>query len=183
MARGNGSGVSSGSGETVGTGNGNIIDPIDVDRANQQSEISVEPEQVSGTGSAPTGKRRGRKPGSASQKAAVSVEGVEAVLLSLHYMAAAAFKVPEMQLGKPEAAALAASINNVARHYPTFKTTQQTIDWIMLVTVLCSVYGTRVVAYQTRVTKAKREAAKAGEVVSGPWRGPLDPPPVDAPVA
>jgi hypothetical protein len=166
MARRTGSSVSGDVGAAESDG-GSIIDPKQIDE-----EIVAEPgndEPRSGSGS--TGpKRRGRRPGSTKAKASLDLKGIEHVLVSTHFMLAAALRVPELQLSQTEGAAMANAIANVARHYPVIAATQQTLDWIALISVLIVTYGTRMAAYKARQTKQQNE--RRINVVSPAFRPP-----------
>lgn len=93
-------------------------------------------------------------------------------------MLAAATKVQECALSKQEATALATAIQNVARHYPSVKATQQTIDWLMLIGVAATVYAPRVMAYNVRVKKAKAQREASVTPIrpnAGPFPSFVDP--------
>jgi hypothetical protein len=65
-------------------------------------------------------------------------------------------KVKELEIDKSEAHSMAVAIANVQRHYPGFTATQQTMDWIALLTVLCLTYGTRFSAIKIRKSMSSR---------------------------
>jgi hypothetical protein len=70
-------------------------------------------------------------------------------------------KVKELELDPTEAHSLAIAIVNVQRHYPSFTATQQTMDWIALVTVVCLTYGTRFTAIKISKTMARNRGTPA----------------------
>ncbi len=105
-------------------------------------------------------RKRGRKAGSSgsagsSAKNPVSVSGVEALLFSTHAILSTALHTPELALEKAESQALAESVANVARHYPT-SISAKTIDWAALATCLAFTYGPRAVMIRQRLD-AERE--------------------------
>lgn len=67
-------------------------------------------------------------------------------------MLAAITSVQELALDQKEAENLANAANNVIRHYGIPQIAAETADWINLIMVAGSVYGTRVAAYRIRTT-------------------------------
>jgi hypothetical protein len=111
----------------------------------------------------PRRKRRRRGSGTSfiggsktSSKGAVNLSGVEAVLLSLHEMGAAALKAPELRLESSEAEGMSKAIAEVARHYPT-KIDPKTLAWANLVMACSIVYFPRFYLIRERI---KAENAK-----------------------
>lgn len=106
-------------------------------------------------------KRRGRKPGvsnrpGAPSKAKLSVEGVTALLLSIHTMGAAALKTPELALTEGEAQSMASAVANVARHYPT-QIDPRVLDWSNLIMCLGMAYGPRLYNIRERQEQERRQ--------------------------
>lgn len=56
-------------------------------------------------------------------------------------------------MDKDEAENVANASANVLRHYDVGQQSQKAIDWIALIFALLAVYGTRAMAYRTRVGK------------------------------
>ena len=109
-------------------------------------------------GTAP--KRRGRQPGTKNKpKSAVDVKsqaaGIEKLLLSLHTLAAAGLKYPELLLDQAEAKSLAEAIANVERHY-SFGLSEKSADWGNLMLALGTVYGTRAMAIKWRLDQENK---------------------------
>jgi len=99
-----------------------------------------------------TGQRERAPEASASvneAKAPLSIDGVSAILLSVHTMAASFFAVPELDIEKSEANNLANAIKSVADHYDV-KASEKSLAWANLVSVTAMVYGTRMFAYRAR---------------------------------
>jgi hypothetical protein len=113
-----------------------------------------------GTGGDVPRKRRGRKPGSrnatSGKTQTLDVNGVEAMLFSIHQMAAAITKVPELMLDKDESKQLAVGIANVARHYDV-SASAKSIDIANLVMICAGVYGTRLFAFRNRMRMEAQE--------------------------
>lgn len=107
-------------------------------------------------------KRRGRKPGTRSARApkgqALDINGVEAVLFSMHNILAAVTKVPELALDKAESTELAKGISNVARHYDV-SASAKSIDIANLAMIAATVYGTRLFAFRARRDKERKARA------------------------
>jgi hypothetical protein len=128
-------------------------------------------------------KRRGRKPGggtgtgsgksSAPRKASeVNLNGLEAILLNLHGMAAVAFKAQEFALEKKEAEQLATALAAVADHYP-MTIAPKTLAWINLVMASSAIYGPRIYLYRQRVNKERDEKdnSESGSFMPGGFAG------------
>ena len=137
-------------GTTGGTDSGNGVDAgVDGD------DDTIDPRTVTGNDDSPVlglnkdgspRRRRGRKPGGTTQKASsLDLNGLEAILLSTHMMLAAIVKEPVIAIDKAEAALLATSIGNVARHYD-LGASRLTLDWIALGSAMASVYAPRAIA-------------------------------------
>jgi hypothetical protein len=108
-------------------------------------------------------KKRGRKAGvsaigstKTSSKGAVNLGGVEAILLSIHEMAAAAMHTPELRLESDEANGMAKAIAEVAKHYPT-KVDPKTLAWVNLIMAVSVVYFPRIYLIRERHKSEKAE--------------------------
>lgn len=111
----------------------------------------------SGTGDASSGRgRRGRKPGSTNKKKAVDLGAVAGLIAMTHTLLA--IKIAEMELDEKEAEQLAASINNVLRHYDV-EASGKFIDHMALLLCIGSIYGTRGAAIVMRL-RAEAETKK-----------------------
>lgn len=98
-------------------------------------------------------RKRGRRSGGSAtaaasgsrtrQKSAVSLTGVEAILLSAHAMLAAATKQPGLALEKDEAEQLAKAVAEVAKHYDT-SVDPKHLAWFNLVAIVAMIYGPRI---------------------------------------
>lgn len=88
------------------------------------------------------------------------------MLLAVHTGLAAFLTVPEIALTPPEAKAVALAAANVARHYPTFSSSQKVVDWGMLASTLATVYGPRI--YWIRRRQHEQRQHPQGLVVPQP---------------
>lgn len=188
MAKQNGtnSGADSGEGAadsgTVATVNPGTVAPA-------SSTPAIEPSAAAGINPAVSGidpsaaigiapkKKRGRPPGSKNQTnlsgaspqvktAPLSVDGVSAILFSIHGMLAGVTRVKELQLDPAEAKQLASAVAEVAKHYD-LTADPKTIAWVNLAMTCGAVYGSRFVAIQFRI-KAQRENARKRAPVEQP---------------
>lgn len=105
------------------------------------------------------GRPRGSTGSKARQKIPTSLEGIEGILLSLHFMLASFTKISELELSEGEAKKLAVALDRVASLYDV-GATEKTMAWTNLAMCIGGVYGTRAYAYSIRV---KAEAAAAGK--------------------
>jgi hypothetical protein len=114
-------------------------------------------------------RKRARKGGrKAASGSPLSVSGIEAILLSIHAVAASSLNAPEIALDKTEANQLAAAVAEVARHYPT-SIDPKVMAWINLAMVGGMVYGPRWWVIRARVSSGKKAPKKAE-----PANGPVD---------
>lgn len=135
-------------------GAGGFIDPSDL------SASSGAGERESGSGAGREGKRKpGRPAKPEKKKVSSSLEGIEGILLSLHTIAAAVSKVPELAIAEPEAKQLAAAIGRVSDLYD-YGASERTLAWVNLAVCAGGIYGTRLFAYQMRI-RAEDLAKKA----------------------
>ena len=90
-------------------------------------------------------------------------------------------QAPEWVIDDAELQALADSYSRVARWYPTPQRMEKTADWFNALTILATVYGSRLVAFRTRkatetaeATKVAKEraAARGGVPTPGPLKTP-----------
>ena len=128
-------------------------------------------EQSAGTTDAPSGRRRGRPPGSGGKGKAkpipLNVTGLEKLLVGIHGGLAILSGRIEWMLdtdakifdGKTEAEFLAGSIKDVADHYGHGLLDQKTLDWMNLIQCLALVYGGRIFAIRS-APKIKASAPK-----------------------
>lgn len=125
------------------------------------------------TGSTPGGdaagsgpRRRGRRPGSRNsvtgKKSPLDVNGLETLLFSLHAMAAAYLRIPELELEKTEAERLSAAAARVLAHYPV-TLAAESIDIVNLVMACGMIYGSRVMAIRVRKSRAGAPHANAAD--------------------
>lgn len=115
-----------------------------------------------GSGTAPksgTSKARGND----SQ----SVKGLEKLLISLHMMAAAATKTPELMLDNQEAAMMASAINAVQNHYD-FNVSAEVTIWVNLISASAAVYGPRAVVIYSRKKKEQLQIRPVSEATTPP---------------
>lgn len=121
---------------------------------------------VDGNPDGGTRTRRGRKPGSKnrangdSPKAKGNLEGLEMLLLSVHFMGAVILSTPELQLAETEANTLARALSNVAAQYNQ-DMNPRTLAWVNLAMVSAGFYGARAIAIRNRW--AEEKAAKAAQ--------------------
>ena len=127
---------------------------------------------AAGTGDAPygyfpDGRPRKRKPraGTAPKSTRGKKEdlaGIEALLLSLHTMAAAGFKAPEWSIGENEAKELARALKTVQDEYD-FELDPKLQAWLNLGAIAGMMYGPRIAVSMARVKKAQNETPKQDE--------------------
>ena len=121
------------------------------------------------------GRGRPRKSDAKPKAAPLSVEGVEALLFSVHLQMAAILSTPEIALDKDEANALAIATKNVARHYDLPGFSEKAFDTVNFGIVILTVYGTRFAAVRLRWIAEKREREeKARRPVEATDRRPVD---------
>lgn len=151
-----GTGAGTGDGGTAG-GDGDDFDPaIHEGRDKRNADGSYR-------------RKRGRKAGAGSaakSTAPISVSGIEAVLVSMHGIMAAAIKVPELALAETEAAALAAAVAEVSRHYP-MTIDPKTLAWFNLAGCAATIYGPRIYLAKARISneRAARKSANGSATV------------------
>lgn len=155
------------------------LNATDTDTRDASGTIIIDPAAIVGPGSGsddatagqPEKKRRGRKPGSTNKssgskaQSSLDVNGVEALLFSMHNLLATVSNTQELALDKTESKMLAEGVANVARHYD-LGATQKSIDWANLIQCVGLIYGTRIYAIRSRVQKERRDAAAASSMTS-----------------
>lgn len=106
-------------------------------------------------------RKRGRKAGSGNSAKAgpINLNGLEAILVSMHTMMAAATSSPELVLDKDEASAITAAIAGVAEQYP-MTIDPKALAWANLVMAATMVYGPRVYLIRERKNKERRAEEK-----------------------
>lgn len=132
---------------------------------------AVDPATIAGP------RKRGRPPGSknkanlsapkpaaatAPKQVALSVDGVSAILFSIHGMLAGITRVPELALDDKESKQLAAAIAEVGKHYD-LTADPKMVAWANLTMTCAALYGSRFVAIKFRIA-AQREAAQRKSV-------------------
>jgi hypothetical protein len=110
----------------------------------------------SGSGNAGTA-----APKRSQEKAApLDLSGIAAALTGIHMGIAMMSKQPHWELEEKEADAIAASVSNVARHYPKIAKSQKLVDWVMLAQTLGFMYVPRVLMTRDVLAeKRKKENA------------------------
>lgn len=140
-------------------GNGSVIDPRAIGIGDGASGGSDS--RSAGVG---TPRKRGRKPGSGSRKAAaspVSVSGVEKLLFSIHAMGASFLKTPELMIDQSEAALLAGAVVEVSKHYEILGgVSDKAVAWVNLAQCVGMIYGPRVVALKMRKAGDRQESGQ-----------------------
>lgn len=148
-----------------------IINPADAigDRDTSGFDINRDGFNVTsalGTGGTGTGKRRpGRPKGSGKTKTTLDLNGVEAILLSIHSMAATMLKTPELVLDKEEAKNLSKAANDVAEHY-SVAINPKTLAWLNFGMAVSMIYGTRIIAINARQKREKQNRAGDNETLT-----------------
>lgn len=102
----------------------------------------------------PKGSKNRSKDDSSASSVSVNVDGISAILLSLHAMASSYFKMPELAIDERESKAIADATANVLRFYP-IAASAKTLAIANLAMVCSAVYGPRVYAVMTRKTQHK----------------------------
>jgi hypothetical protein len=123
------------------------VDPASLGDPEEGDVIASEAKQ-------PSGRRRG-KVGGKKPETKLDLQGVEALLLSIHYSLAALTKTPELALDPEEAANIARAAGNVARHYDIPEMPAKMIDWANLAICCAATYGPRVMAINERMKAAR----------------------------
>lgn len=139
-----------------------IADPIGFEQS--PSDDTLIGYELPGTDrSGTSGRRRGRPPGSRnrtteagteSKKASINLDGLEALLLSVHTMGAQFSGFKELELSKDEARNLAEAYKNVAKFYDTFISPKQAAI-TQLVVVCLTIYGARLAVFLREYRKPK----------------------------
>lgn len=136
-----------------------VIDPANIGNASVGGGAGTD---NAGSGDRPRRKYTKRGTGSAvGKETPLSVDGVSAILVSVHTILAAFIKVPELALDPREADEMAKAAANVARHYDV-SASVKTLDWVNLATTCATVYGTRIYAARLRMKEEKTKATPGG---------------------
>ena len=126
-----------------------VISPADLGREVDQASASD------------TGKRkRGRPRGSTNstnRNQKQEAQDLTGILLSLHMMAAAIAKTPELELEEAEAKRLGEAVARVNACYGNWIFTEKQMAWFNLMMAGGAIYGPRFVAYNLRVKKERED--------------------------
>lgn len=97
-----------------------------------------------------SGERRGpgRPKGSRRKSAPLDLSDLKDIVLMAHMAIATAFSAPRLQLEDAEGEKLAGAVQKVLRHYDLPDVASETKDWLGLIMVAGTIYGTRFMAYQ-----------------------------------
>jgi hypothetical protein len=122
------------------------------------------PDPGNGSSGSPTGKRRGRPPGSTNKPRTTETKAVspdlkvsiEDLLISIHSMAAAFCHADELELDKDEAEQGAHHLKELSKLY-NHTINPAMLVWMAFVMWIVTVYGTRGVAIYKRVTSEPKE--------------------------
>lgn len=194
--RKSGSDNEGGAEKSVGTGDGGkdaptgFIDPqIARTTAGQDGPASASAQQGDATDTASPAepaRRRGRPKGSTNkskdesgQASSLNINGVEKILFSIHAVAAATFKIPELEITEDEAKRVSKAVAGVSDHYKVMLD-PKTAAWIDLGREICVVYGTRAVSIYVRVKAEKHMPAKVAR--PQPAAQTRDPNPINDPM-
>lgn len=126
-------------------------------------------------GSAESGpKRRGRKPGTKNRAktdtASLDVQGISALLFSIHLGVSAIAKAPELALDQEESDKLAKATANVARHYG-IAASAKVLDWAALFATLGAVYGPRIILINMRTRSERTQNPSTATATPSPAKG------------
>lgn len=115
------------------------------------------------------GKKRGPKPGTKRKpkynpaeetlKSNLAIDKLTQGVAFIHMALAGALKIEELNMGLDEAGALVVASLDVMKEYD-LTPDPKTAAWMNLVMVSATVYGTRVMAYQTRMKFAKNQTVE-----------------------
>jgi hypothetical protein len=162
----------------AGSGSGNVGD---ADRYERDSSGNIRYNK-DGSPRKKRGRAKGYKLGSRAKKSdpVLNISGIEKLLLSIHGMAAAFTKTPELTLETQEATSLAEGIADVAQYYP-LDLAPEVLAWCNLFMIAIPIYGSRV--YLVVERKKEEKAQKARNVrptaknAPVPTPAPQTPPP------
>lgn len=133
----------------------------------EPTTIAYEPE--SGDDDTPR-KRRGRKPGSRNTTTKASKQAsadLTQLLMSLHFMAAALVKTPELILEQDEAKRLGEAINRVNDLYGGIVLSEKAQAWLNLGVAAGTIYGPRFIASSiNKKNKKKNPVTIDAEVIN-----------------
>lgn len=151
----------------------NVADPGLAGNADESGDRSEYTGGFNKDGS-PT-RKRGRKPGGGSAPKSgtarksnadnSSVKGLEKLIYSLHMMAAAATKTPELALDNQEASMMASAISAVQNHYD-FDVSEEVTIWVNLITASAAIYGPRAIVIYNRKKKEQLQKRPSATVTN-----------------
>lgn len=130
----------------------------------------VNPAEITGGGESAAGsetvgseqpkRKRGRPAGFSPNKekndAPIHIDGISAILFSVHQMLAGMAKTPELALSEDESKKMSKAAAEVAKHYD-FNATPKQMAWFNLSLCAGGIYGAKFFEYSARV-KAERKA-------------------------
>lgn len=105
-------------------------------------------------------KRRGRPTGSkngTTTKRKETSQDLTAVIFSLHTMAAAFTKIPELELDEAESKKIGDAVSKVNELYGGIILSEKTQAWINLTFAVGAVYGPRAIAYKMRTANEAKK--------------------------
>lgn len=115
------------------------------------------------------GKKRGPKPGTKRKakfnpaeetlKSNLAIDKLTQGVAFIHMALASSLKIEELNMGIDEAGALVVASLDVMKEYD-LTPDPKTAAWMNLVMVSATVYGTRIMAYQTRMKLAKNQTVE-----------------------
>lgn len=149
---------------TIGNDGGGSIGGIPVERIDGGTGDFG---NSSGTTPGPGKRGRGRPPGGGTPRTdtarpKIALETLQGVLLSVHEIAAALLKVPELEVDEQEALKLAKAIIHLQSFYPAVDVPAKVMAWAGVAIAAGQVYAPRIGAISIR-TKRER-ANKPGPV-------------------
>lgn len=101
----------------------------------------------------PRGSRSGNYSGANQERDTLSVEGLEALLLSVHYSLSVRLSAPEIALSDKDAHTLAISWKEVERQYPKTRVPAKIACLINLGANVAYIYGSKAVAIRIRMQR------------------------------
>ncbi len=105
----------------------------------------------------PVGSGRNTSAGSKRKSASETSSSINSILFSMHMMAAAFLKVPELALTMEESENLSEAITRVSELYDIPLMDEKTMAWVNLAIVAGGIYGPRFVAAKINKQKSNQE--------------------------